>query len=214
MAVGRGDHHRLAAHPGDPPSPLTSSNPSQRAGKETRGPWNPRPPGPAAGPPSYRGTKIQPQNATPRRPAPAIKPGERSGLGLDARVDMRARPGAGGPGSGRHGRHAEALLPSGTPSASSPQAGGHYLMIVKGNQPLLDAVAAASPDHRAGRGVLVPVYPVGGVVSVRSGPLADSALPLHGGSARHLHSQRSADSPVTSHPGSVTGGAPWISNPG
>jgi hypothetical protein len=41
MALGRGDHHRLAAHQGHPASPLTSSNSSQRAGKETPGPVKP-----------------------------------------------------------------------------------------------------------------------------------------------------------------------------
>jgi hypothetical protein len=40
---------------------LTSTKPSRRARKETQDPWNPRPPGPTAGPPLYPGPKIQVQ---------------------------------------------------------------------------------------------------------------------------------------------------------
>ena len=37
LALGRGDHRRLAARPDHPPPNLTSKNPSQRARKETPG---------------------------------------------------------------------------------------------------------------------------------------------------------------------------------
>jgi hypothetical protein len=46
----------------DPAGPLTSANPSLRARKENPGPWNLRPPGPPAGPPSYTEAKIPAQN--------------------------------------------------------------------------------------------------------------------------------------------------------
>ena len=66
LALGRGDHPGLAAHLRTAGHLLTSTNPSLRPGKEPRGLWNPRPPGPPAGPPSYPSTKIQVQNAAPR----------------------------------------------------------------------------------------------------------------------------------------------------
>ena len=76
LAVGRGDHHRLAADPGHPASPLTTANPSQRARKETPGlePPATRPPGPPAGPLSYPGTKIRtPEHAAQRQPSTPMK---------------------------------------------------------------------------------------------------------------------------------------------
>ena len=45
--------------------------------------WNPRPPGPPAGPPSYPGAKIVAANRASRPSAPAINPDERSGLARD-----------------------------------------------------------------------------------------------------------------------------------
>jgi len=78
--MGRGNHRRLAAHQRAPASTLTSTNSSQRPGKGTPGPVEPRPPGPAAGASSYPSTKIRIQNTTPDQPAPAINPYERSGL--------------------------------------------------------------------------------------------------------------------------------------
>src|SRR6266571_4762145 len=59
--LGGGARNRLAPRPGHPAPHLTSANPSRRARKEPTGPWNPRPPGPTAGPPSYPGHKIQAQ---------------------------------------------------------------------------------------------------------------------------------------------------------
>ena len=44
-------------HPSDQLKPVPASR------KEPRGPWNPRPPGPTAGPPSYPGPKIRDQQA-------------------------------------------------------------------------------------------------------------------------------------------------------
>src|SRR5689334_14855318 len=75
-----GDHHRLAAHPGRPASPLTTANPSQRARRETRARGTPA----ARSVPgllSYPGTKIWPRNTTPRGPAAVINSDERSRLG-------------------------------------------------------------------------------------------------------------------------------------
>ena len=47
--------------------------PATRKG-EPGAPWNPRPPGPAAGPLSYPGTKIQAQNATPAKASASHQP--------------------------------------------------------------------------------------------------------------------------------------------
>ena len=44
LALGPGDHDRLAAHRRAAASPLTSTKPSLRARKDNPGPWNPRPP--------------------------------------------------------------------------------------------------------------------------------------------------------------------------
>ena len=53
------DSHRLDPDHRPAASTLTSSNPSLATRKEQpRGPWNPRPPGPPAGPPSYPDPKI------------------------------------------------------------------------------------------------------------------------------------------------------------
>jgi hypothetical protein len=41
LAVGRGDHHRVAAHHHAAASPLTSTNPPQSPRKETPGPCGP-----------------------------------------------------------------------------------------------------------------------------------------------------------------------------
>ena len=81
LALGRGDHHRLAAHPGPPAPHLTSTNPSRRARKETPGPVEP----PATRPDSRatvtpRTLKSRPRNRPARPPAAAINPYERSGL--------------------------------------------------------------------------------------------------------------------------------------
>ena len=81
LAMGRGDHRRLAAHRRAPASPLTSTNPSLRSRKENPGPVEP----PATRPASRatvipRALKSGPGNAARRPPAPAINPDERSGL--------------------------------------------------------------------------------------------------------------------------------------
>ena len=76
LAVGRGGHHRLAAHPRHPAPNLTSANPSHRAGKQTPGPVEP-PAGPPAGPSSYPGPKSRDQkkrlHATQRQPSCPVK---------------------------------------------------------------------------------------------------------------------------------------------
>jgi len=54
LAVGRSDHGRLSAHRRATASPLTSTNPSQRSGKDNPGPVEPRPPGRQ---PGYRHTQ-------------------------------------------------------------------------------------------------------------------------------------------------------------
>ncbi len=59
LALGTRDRDRLAAHQRPAPSPLTSTKPSQRPRKQPRGPWNPRPPGPPAGPLSLPDPKIK-----------------------------------------------------------------------------------------------------------------------------------------------------------
>jgi hypothetical protein len=41
LALGRGNHRRLAGHRGAPASTLTSANPSQRPGKDNPGPMEP-----------------------------------------------------------------------------------------------------------------------------------------------------------------------------
>ena len=74
LAMGRGDRGRMAAYRRAPASSLTSTNPSLRARKETRGPWNPRPPGPRAGARSYPGTKIQGQYAVRRSASASYQP--------------------------------------------------------------------------------------------------------------------------------------------
>ena len=61
LTLDRSDRNRLAVHPGHLAPYLSSKNPSRRAGKEPRGPWIPRPPGPAAGPPSFPGPEIHVQ---------------------------------------------------------------------------------------------------------------------------------------------------------
>jgi hypothetical protein len=50
-------------------------------GRRLEGPWDPRPSGPPAGPPSYPDAKIATANGASRRSAPAINPDESSELG-------------------------------------------------------------------------------------------------------------------------------------
>ena len=81
LAVGRGDHGRLAAHRRAPASPLTSAKPSLRSRKENPGARGT--PGHPARQPGHRHTptlKSRPQTGPSRRSAPAINPDERSGL--------------------------------------------------------------------------------------------------------------------------------------
>ena len=81
LAVGRGDHGRVAAYRCAPASPLTSTDHPCDPGRDSpRGLWNPRPPGAPAGPPSYPGAKTLAANGASRPSAPAINPDERSGL--------------------------------------------------------------------------------------------------------------------------------------
>jgi Transposase DDE domain group 1 len=70
LAMGRSDHRRLAAHRRAPSSSLNSTNPAPatKEGKP-RGQWNPRPPGPSAGPSSSPGTKIQAHDAAQTPPS-------------------------------------------------------------------------------------------------------------------------------------------------
>ena len=81
LAMGRSDHHRVAADRRAPASPLTSPKSSLQPKEGVPGPWHPRPPGPPAGPPSYPAAKIHARNAPQGHPASAINSGERSGLG-------------------------------------------------------------------------------------------------------------------------------------
>ena len=67
LAVGRCDHHRVAAHRRAPASPLTSTNRPAIQEGAPRGLWNPRPPGPPAGLLSYTEAKIRSR----KRPATA-----------------------------------------------------------------------------------------------------------------------------------------------
>ena len=65
------------------PQAPDQGKPSLRSRKENpRGLWNPRPPGPTAGPLSYPDAKIAATNGASWRSAPAINPDERSGLML------------------------------------------------------------------------------------------------------------------------------------
>jgi hypothetical protein len=82
LALGRGDHDRVAADRNPAASTLTTTNPSRRARKKTPGPWNPRPPGPTAGLLSYPDTKIRPQEAARHADNGSLNPDERSGLGV------------------------------------------------------------------------------------------------------------------------------------
>ena len=91
LAVGRGDHHRVAAHRRAPASTLTSR--TRPASGRRPGACGPRPPGRAAGPLSYPGTKSGPRTRHPQRPVPAISPDERSGLAGPGRPGP-ARPAA------------------------------------------------------------------------------------------------------------------------
>src|ERR1700758_4920889 len=52
LPLGHRDHHRLEPHPGTPAPHLTSTKTPLRQGKESPGPWSPRPPGPTAGSPA------------------------------------------------------------------------------------------------------------------------------------------------------------------
>ena len=89
LAMGRGDHRRLAAHRRAPASPLTSTNPSLRPGKDNPGARGT--PGHPARQPGHRHTptlKSGVQNAAPDLPAPAINPDERSGLTALGRIPL------------------------------------------------------------------------------------------------------------------------------
>ena len=57
-----------------PQAPLTSTNPSQRPGKDNPRPVEPRPPDPPAGLSPYPSTKIRVQNAAPRSSSASHQP--------------------------------------------------------------------------------------------------------------------------------------------
>ena len=59
LALGKHHHDRLDTDHHDAAGPLTSTKPSLRSQKGTRGLWNPRPPGPTAGPLSHPHGKIK-----------------------------------------------------------------------------------------------------------------------------------------------------------
>ena len=74
LALGPRDRRRLGRITARR-RPLTSSNPPQQQGrKNNRGAWNPRPPGPPAGPPSYPDPKITIRSRFSRPPSAGHQP--------------------------------------------------------------------------------------------------------------------------------------------